>query len=245
MTTSSTNHHTAPHPGPHKKPPLSEFAFVCAGGLLLAVIAGFVNVAVIALGGLPVTHITGTVSRLSGDLGRNLTEDALRVAALIGAFIAGAGLSGAIIGTATLRFGRRYGVAILLEAGLLAVAAMLGTRWLDACVVLAAASAGLQNGMASSYRSLIVRTTHMTGVATDLGFHLGRLATGHRTEPWRLVLLVSLLASFIAGGIAGALAADGLGADALWLPTGVLAIMGGGYFTARQIMHARRRRSHR
>ncbi len=233
MTTSSTK--------PRTGPPFAEFALVCAGGLALAVIAGFVNVAVIAIGGLPVTHITGTVSRLSEDLGRNLTEDALRVAALIGAFIAGAALSGAIIGTATLRFGRRYGVAILLEALLLASAAALGDRWLDACVVLAAASAGLQNGMASSYRSLIVRTTHMTGVATDLGFHLGRLATGHRTEPWRLVLLLALLGSFIAGGVGGAIAADGLGAEALWLPTVVLAVMGGGYFAVRQITQSRRR----
>lgn len=228
MTNSSTKARTGP--------PFAEFALISAGGLALAVIAGFVNVAVIALGGPPVTHITGTVSRLSGDLGRSLTEDALRVAALIGAFIAGAALSGAIIGTTTLRFGRRYGVAILLEALLLAGAATLGTRWLDACVVLAAASAGLQNGMASSYRSLIVRTTHMTGVTTDLGFHLGRMATGHRAEPWRLVLLIALLGSFIAGGIGGAIAADRLGADALWLPTAALAIMGSGYFATRRYL---------
>src|SRR5512138_1534468 len=100
-----------------------EFVVVLLGGLSLAAGAGFVNSVVLLLGTLPVTHLTGTVSRLSLDLGRGNRADAIFVAGLTAAFVLGAALSGVIIGASTLRLGRRYGVAVMCEAGLLAAAA--------------------------------------------------------------------------------------------------------------------------
>ncbi|RMH28154.1 MAG: DUF1275 domain-containing protein [Planctomycetota bacterium] len=211
-------------------PDRGEFVAVLLGGLGLAAVAGYVNTLVLALGAPPVTHLTGTISRLSSDLGNGDFADARFVAGLAVAFVVGAVLSGVIIGSSTLRLGRRYGLAILLESALLALAVATIERSLPAGAMLAASAAGLQNAMASSYRSLIIRTTHVTGLLTDIGFQIGQLLGGHRIEPWRFALLGMLLSAFVTGGVLGAIAFLNLGSEGLWIPTAALAIGGGGYF---------------
>jgi uncharacterized membrane protein YoaK (UPF0700 family) len=84
--------------------------------------------------------------------------------------------------------------------------------------------------MASTYMGLIVRTTHMTGIATDLGFLLGARLRGQKVEPWRFALFVLLLAGFLVGVVLGAAMAVRFGAGALWPAAGLVAIAGGGYY---------------
>lgn len=219
------------------RPPLSrprlEFVTLLIAGLLLAGNAGYINTIVLALGAPPVTHLTGSVSRLSSDIGRTDLQDALLILSIVAAFFCGAALSGCVIGVANLRVGRRYGVGVMIEAGLLATAALVLPSSLIGGAVFASAAAGLQNGMASSYRSLIVRTTHITGIVTDLGFLTGKRLGGHRVEPWRFVFLGSLLAAFVCGGIAGVLAHARMSSNALWIPAAGLAIGGATHFIAR------------
>jgi uncharacterized membrane protein YoaK (UPF0700 family) len=100
-----------------------EFFVVLIGGLGLAFIAGYVNTLVIVLGAPPVTHLTGSISRLSADLSSNDYSDALSIGLIVLSFVVGAMIAGIIIGSSTLRLGRRYGVAIMLESALLALAA--------------------------------------------------------------------------------------------------------------------------
>lgn len=211
----------------------SELIVVLLGGLWLASTAGYVNTLVIALGSPPVTHLTGTITRMSSDLGKGDFADAKFVAGLVGSFVLGAILSGAIIGSSTLKIGRRYGVAILFEAALLALAALTINDSLHVGAMLAACAAGLQNAMASSYRSLIIRTTHVTGVLTDLGFQFGQLITGHKIAGWHFILLGLLLIAFVIGGILGAIASVHAGSHGLWYPAGGMAFGGFAYFVIR------------
>lgn len=224
------------HPPVHSR---AEFVVVLLGGLALAAAAGYINTVVVLLGTLPVTHLTGTVTRLSVDLGHGDRADALFVAGLAAAFVLGAAVSGLIIGSSTLRLGRRYGVAVMVEAVLIAAAAVVIRDALILGAMLAATAAGLQNAMASSYRNLIVRTTHVTGLLTDLGFMAGQLLGGHKIALWRFALIGSLLIAFTAGGVAGVLAHEPLGSDALWIPAGGMAIGGMGYFLWRLHAHIR------
>ncbi len=226
-------------PDRHPKPPDRELPFLFSGGVLLAGVAGYVNVVVLALGGPPVTHVTGTVSRFSADLGNRDFTDATWVLAIVAAFIAGAGVSGFVLGDPRLRLGRRYGVAILAEAALLAAATAVFPIAPLPAVLLAAGASGLQNAMASTYRHLILRTTHVTGIATDLGFELGRRLAGHRVAGWHFVLLTGLLGAFVAGGVAGAVAQAGLGSRALLLPTALLGAAGLTYFAWRRLTPGR------
>ena len=76
---------------------------------------------------------------------------------------------------------------------------------------------GLQNAMVTKISQAVVRTTHMTGVITDLGIELGKLLYWNRgrgdtdLEPVlanreKLRTHALLLASFASGGLGGALA---------------------------------------
>lgn len=208
------------------------------GGLALAATAGYVNTVVLALSALPVTHLTGAIARLGMDIGNADLSDAVVVGGLVLAFVLGAAVSGVVIGSATLRVGRRYGIAVMIEAGLLALAAAALPISLTGGAMLAAASAGVQNAMASSYRSLIIRTTHVTGILTDLGFAAGQRLAGHTVAGWRFGLLASLFTAFVLGAVFGAIAQNRWGGDALWLPAVALGVGGAAYFTWRT--HARR-----
>lgn len=211
---------------------------VFLGGFVLAMIAGYLNVVLLVAGSVPVTHVTGTVSRLSSDIGSGNGSDIAVILPLFACFILGAAISGMVIGKASLRLGRPYGVAMLLEALLIAGAALV-IRWeVLPGVLLVATAAGLQNAMASSYGGLIVRTTHLTGIATDLGFLVGRWVRHREVAGWKFALLIILLVSFFAGGIAGHFGWLWLGYEALWLPALVLGGIGGSYFVWRMTRRA-------
>lgn len=208
------------------------------GGAVLAGIAGYINVVMIASEQIPVTHVSGTLSRASFDVGEGNTVDLALVFPLIAAFMFGAVVSGLVIGRPTLRLGRPYGVAMLIEAALLAFAVLVIGNSPMAGAMLGAAAAGLQNAMASNYGGVIVRTTHVTGIVTDLGFLLGRWLRHRHVEPWQMLLLLALLAAFFAGGIGGVFAAKSVGTAALWLPCAVVGVGGLGLLLWRSLTPA-------
>ncbi len=179
--------------------------WVFIGSVILAAVAGFVNT--VGLLGLrhPMSHVTGNLTLFSESLvHRNLSE-AFHTSMLVIMFFFGAVICGFIVKQSTLRLGRRYGVALTIESGLLFVA----LPYLDHGVIvggyLLSAAMGLQNGMVSLYSSAVVRTTHMTGVTTDLGVALGHVLRGMRVESRRFLLLGGLLGGFVVGGILGSL----------------------------------------
>jgi uncharacterized membrane protein YoaK (UPF0700 family) len=80
---------------------------------------------------------------------------------------------------------------------------------------------GLQNAVVTKISQAEIRTTHMTGVITDLGIELGKLIYwNHSSDPAgdtyvranrdKLKVLGSILGSFTAGGLVGALAFEHL-----------------------------------
>ena len=79
---------------------------------------------------------------------------------------------------------------------------------------------GLQNAIITKVSQARIRTTHVTGLVTDIGIELGKLAYWNRSEIagarveadlGKLLLLCSLLSAFILGGIVGALGFKHLG----------------------------------
>ena len=216
--------------------PRADFGFVLLGGLMLTTVAGFVNTVVLAEASLAATHVTGSLSRLSADLGTGRADDAFRVLAVLGAFAIGAMVSGLLIVGTTLRIGRRYGMVTVLEGIALVAAALVIDNRPFAGVSIAAFAAGMQNAMASSYGGLIVRTTHVTGILTDIGFLLGQRLRGTRAPGWKLALLAALLVAFFAGGVAGAIGYTIAESASLFAPALVLIIAGGGYTLWRTVL---------
>lgn len=201
-------------------------AWIPLGGAGLAFTAGYVN-AVGFTGALRhgVTHITGQVTRIGIALAAGDLSGAWHAAWIVVWFFLGAVVSGAMIRRPELSARRRrYGAVMAVESALLALAGWrlaAGDLWADNLIAMAA---GLQNAMATSYSGAVVRTTHLTGIATDLGILVGQALRGEPV-PWqRFGLLATLFTGFLGGGVAGALLYPVLGAYALAPPALGLAV---------------------
>eukprot|EP00604_Paraphysomonas_vestita_P001368 CAMPEP_0174817912 /NCGR_PEP_ID=MMETSP1107-20130205/470_1 /TAXON_ID=36770 /ORGANISM="Paraphysomonas vestita, Strain GFlagA" /LENGTH=192 /DNA_ID=CAMNT_0016029045 /DNA_START=661 /DNA_END=1237 /DNA_ORIENTATION=- len=69
--------------------------------------------------------------------------------------------------------------------------------------------------MTTGYSGSVLRTTHMTGMTTDVGIILGKLAKGDRKDLWKLAMFLPMMAGFMFGGAIGAQAFQDLGTHAL------------------------------
>lgn len=199
-----------------------------AGGSALACIAGMINaVGFMSFDHQAITHMTGPTTMLGIAIAGGDTANALRILLLILSFVAGAIASGFIIRQSTLKLGRRYGGVLLLESLLLFVAAALMQTHQHSGCYLAAAAAGLQNAMASTYSGTILRTTHLTGMFNDLGASLGHWLRGIEVDRRRIKLSFVVIASFFTGALLGALAFGALEYHTLYIPavlTGAVAL---------------------
>jgi uncharacterized membrane protein YoaK (UPF0700 family) len=225
-------HPTGPtfRPAPHERP------WVFAGAVSLAGLAGFINVVVLGFFHVPVSHMSGAVSRLSTDVALGNRGDVREILSIVLGFLVGATFSGTLIGGRRLVPGRRYGVALVVEGIVLAVATLLLVRGAAAGVMLAALACGIQNAMASSYYGLVIRTTHVTGIVTDLGVMLGHWLRHRRFHPWKFLLLLSILVGFFGGGVVGAVASARIGVRALGMASAGCLLAGAVYWAWR---HAR------
>lgn len=189
------------------------------GASVLAFVAGIVNaVGFLGFQHQGVTHLTGT-STLAGIAAARLDGlEVLHLLTVIGAFVGGAVLSGIIVQDSTLHLGRRYGAALLVESLLLGVAVPLLRRQSLLGDYLASAACGLQNAMASTYSGAVLRTTHVSGIFTDLGIFIGHLLRGIPVDWRRFRLWIGLLTGFFGGGACGALLFARWEYAALYLP---------------------------
>ena len=164
------------------RPPLPRW--VLLGTCALACIAGMVNVAgFLGFEHQGITHLTGLSTLLGAAIGQGDAREALQLAGVIGAFVAGAVLCGLIVHDSDLKLGRRYGVVLALEAVLL-VLSVSGFKHGHMSGALLAAACGLQNALATTWRGMLIRTTHVSGLFTDIGIAVGHALRG---RPWHAV----------------------------------------------------------
>ena len=199
--------------------------WIWTGGWVLAFIAGMINVVgLLGFEHQAVTHLTGTTSMLAAALASLDPVASLHFAAIIGSFMAGTVVSGFLIQDSTLQLGRRYGIALFLESALLFLAVPLLKGGSMFGIYSASCACGLQNAMVSTYSGAVVRTTHLSGMFTDLGIFLGHFLRGLPVDPRRLRLCALIISGFLSGGIAGAVAFRQLNYSALLIPGGLTAI---------------------
>ncbi len=214
----------------------------------LSWIAGYVNVITFMVCGVVISHVTGNVTHF-GELGAELHWHAAGYFAyLILAFLAGAVASAFMTEGAERRgYSSRYLLPMTVEAlALTALGVWVAWRvpyilshpteagkFVDAYWMTGVASfaMGLQNATITRISGAVVRTTHLTGVVTDLGLEgvqflqwywdktrsrswnrrgqswnrRGRALRVSRRHPSarRIVLLLSIVASFGFGVVAG------------------------------------------
>lgn len=199
--------------------------WVWVGAAILSMCAGMINViAILGFVHQGITHVTGTSSLLSIALLEKNWQDITQVFAVIASFFMGSVLAGTLIGDAHLRMGRRYGVALAIESGLLLISTYGFSKGLIYGEYFASMAAGLQNAMASTYSGAIVRTTHMTGILTDLGALFGNKIRGIKADGKRIKLLLIIFISFIAGGVVGAFSHHLLNTLAMLVPAVIIGV---------------------
>jgi len=145
------------------------------------------------------------------------------------AFCAGAALSGLLVQESKLKLGNRYAHVLLLEAALIVACIPLLEASSVWGVWLAASVCGLQNAMASTYSGSLLRTTHLTGMFTDLGIGLGHLLRGVPLQYRRLTLSGMVISGFLLGSGLGAIFYRPLGFLALLIPAAITAALGVAY----------------
>jgi uncharacterized membrane protein YoaK (UPF0700 family) len=208
--------------------------WVLLGGIVLSFIGGMVNAAgYLSFRHQAVTHMTGTTTLLGIGVAQGDVGDMLKFGIVALAFLLGAALGGFIVRDSALRLGRRYGVALSVESLLLFAAVPLLVADHASGLWLAAAACGLQNAMAGTYSGAVVRTTHVSGLYTDLGMFLGQWLGGVRMDARRVRLYVTLVIGFFVGGVTDALIFPRFGQYGLLLPAALTGLVGVAYMVYR------------
>ena len=204
--------------------------WVWFGAWALAFTGGFINVVgLLGFTHQAISHLTGTTSLLASAVEGLDRPMIFHYGGVLGSFLLGAIVSGFLIQDSTLQLGRRCGVALILESLMLCAAVSLMKRANVAGVYLAACACGLQNAMVSTYSGTVVRTTHLSGMWTDLGIFLGHHLRGLPVDARRLRMCFLIISAFFCGGVAGALAFRHFNYSALYFPAGLTATTGIAY----------------
>lgn len=205
-------------------------------GSSLALVAGALNSAGFLSVGYYCANMTGNVSTLASAFVAGKLQAALMAGAIVLCFLAGA-----VTCTLLMNNGRRrgqgaiYAFTILLEAILLCGLACAQLIWQPKDIpssispLLLSFLMGLQNATVTRVSGAVVRTTHVTGMVTDLGIELADWfssfrqkedAEKHRKMQQRLWLHSQIIGCFIIG--------SGLGVYGYtYWPTGFLFIVAG------------------
>jgi len=191
-------------------------------GALLAFNAGAINAGGFLVVGMYTSHMTGFASMISDMLVLGSFTVAIGATGALLAFVAGAACTAVLVNWARQNHLRsEYALPLLLEAGLLLVFGLLGATLnrqtpfaVPLTVLVLAFTMGLQNALMSKISASQIRTTHMTGVITDMGIELGKLFYWNqgacppelqvRANRIKLRLHAMLLGAFMAGGVVGA-----------------------------------------
>lgn len=192
-------------------------------GAGLAFVAGATNAGAFLAVGQYTSHMTGVLSSTADAIALGRWTLAATSVGMLGAFTAGAATTAVLVNYARRRaLTSTFALPLLLEAVLLLTFGVFGSRLTAArallapvTVVLLCFTMGLQNAVVTKISNAEIRTTHVTGLVTDLGIELGKLVYVNRLvgaphEPVRadrerLRVLLLLLGAFFAGGVLGAL----------------------------------------
>ncbi len=182
-------------------------------GVLSAFAAGMTNVAALVLFFSFASNITGHFAILAEEVASGSWYQVAVVFLWIFLFLGGSFISNFVIihGDKRKRL-LNHAIPLLLEIVCLIVVGGYGhfhysetlveTELLLAVLLLAM---GIQNGLTASISNFAVKTTHLTGLTTDLAIHLSMATRKYwREKPEvrrKIILLSSIAVAYVAGGI--------------------------------------------
>lgn len=183
---------------PFQKLPL----WVQLGAFFLSVNAGIINVlGLVTVLHQSVSHMTGNVSMLAMALLDWQWSQVIYLFLVVVCYVIGSFYSGLILGNSHFLLGRRYGLPLSLVAIFILLCWILLPYFPPYALLWACVAMGVQNAMISYYKGTIIRTTHLSGVLTDLGLALGYRVRGLHVGKRRVILHLLILIGFFIGGL--------------------------------------------
>ncbi|MDB5760735.1 MAG: hypothetical protein JWM30_4024 [Burkholderia sp.] len=192
-------------------------------GVLLAFVAGALNAGGFLAIGQYTSHMTGIVSSAAENLVLGNIGLAIAAGMSLLSFTAGAATTAWLVNYAKRRSARNiYCAPLRIEATLLLAFGIVGATLrphevvsIPVTAILLCFTMGLQNALVTKISNAEIRTTHITGLVTDIGIELGKLiywnksrdVSSHPVLATRTRLRVhgALVLSFFVGGVTGAL----------------------------------------
>lgn len=200
---------------------------------LLSFVAGIVNVSGLFAVQRLTTNITGHFAFFADELAKKNVEQGIVYLLFIIAFFLGAFCSNLLVELIS-KVNERFinAIPVGLEISILSFVAFLAMPTIRAqantvaCLLLFAM--GLQNALVTSISNSIVRTTHLTGLFTDLGIEISQLFFYKKEEQQKklrssIKLRITIIFFFFFGGISGGYGYLLVGIKILLLAVGILA----------------------
>lgn len=220
-------------------------------GYIMAMLAGAINAGGFFAFARYTSHVTGSMSLMADMI--YLKQWATAAVALVSVlcFIGGAAHSGwVILWTQQMRFRGSFGLSMWLEAVYLLVFGLFGITALqwdigDGGLVMPSLALfllcfimGMHNTVMTLLSGGAIRSTHMTGTATDLGIEISRALYYSKTHHPRLPhvrvnkpkmwLLSGMMQAFLLGGVIGAWGYHKVGHHFALPVSAVLLVLGAG-----------------
>jgi uncharacterized membrane protein YoaK (UPF0700 family) len=190
-------------------------------GAFLAFVAGATNAGGFLAVGQYTSHMTGLLSSIADNVVLGKLTLVVAAAGAVLAFIGGAMTTAILVNWGLRRrLHSAYGLPLFLESLALLVFGVAGASisvfeplFLPLTVVLLCYIMGVQNAVITKISRAEIRTTHVTGLVTDIGIELGKLVyinpreSGHDpvlANRRKLRIHVVLVSSFFVGALAGA-----------------------------------------
>ncbi len=189
----------------------------------MAFVAGAVNAGGFLAIARYTSHMSGIISAIGDDLALNNFISVLGGISLLLSFLLGAATTAIIVNWGHRREIRsEFALPLLVEAILLLMFGLVGANLnlylpltVPAIALLLCFVMGLQNAIVTKASKAEIRTTHMTGVITDIGIEVGKMIYWNRSKDANKQGLVKanieklkthtfIFGMFLVGGIIGA-----------------------------------------
>jgi uncharacterized membrane protein YoaK (UPF0700 family) len=202
---------------------------------LLGLTAGLVNAEGFLEFSVLTTNITGHAALLAEGIAQQNWENAKVIALWMLLFLTGAFTSGLFLSLFGANQRYSYSIPIVIEIIILGFSAIYGSRY-DGSILSKIAlpgsllfAMGLQNALVTLVSGSVVRTTHLTGIFTDLGIELAQLLKTNMKDRRVLLLKIKLklfiISSFLSGAITGAYLFKRIGFRSFYIPVVILAFV--------------------
>jgi uncharacterized membrane protein YoaK (UPF0700 family) len=180
--------------------------------------------------------MTGILSLAADDIALGKFSASLIMIGFIICFLFGASTTTILVIKAREKhLHSQYAISLLLESLLIVIIVCLHQTFIHHVLITPTVIAllcflmGLQNALITKASTSIIRTTHVTGMATDFGIEIGKMLLsrnkkGTEYNRQKAVLHFSIIMIFFIGGIMGALSLINFGSLGL-LPVSLLLIL--------------------